>query len=160
MERVPLDRQRGRFFVCHLDPGFISLLVDTRPSGIGRQVSDPVGSDLAEIRIDEVIHPDFFGTTSGCHSPPRNSLVSDEFFLFRADKVTDLCQRGTLLQEAGIIRREGRDRRGPPSPRVSLLRSCKYNRPWGVTPDEGERLWSGGFFKKAFSQVIFWKNSL
>ena len=63
MERVPLDRQRGPFFVCHLDPGFISLLVDIRPSGIGSQVADPVRSDLAEIRIDELIHPDFFETT-------------------------------------------------------------------------------------------------
>lgn len=92
MERVPLDRQRGPFFVCHLDPGFISLLVDIRPSGIGRQVADPVGSDLAEIRIDELIHPDFFGTTFRLPFPPRNPLVSDEFFLFRADGVTDLCQ--------------------------------------------------------------------
>ena len=101
MERVPLDRQRGRFFVCHLDPGFISLLVDTRPSGIGRQVSDPVGSDLAEIRIDEVIHPDFFGTTFRLPFPPHNPLVSDKFFLFRADGVTDLCQRGTLPRKPG-----------------------------------------------------------
>ena len=67
----PPDALRGEF-------GRIGVDADVDPSGIGRQVLDPVGSDLAGIRIDEVMDADLFGggVLPGPHSPRLRRALS------------------------------------------------------------------------------------
>ena len=65
--------------------GGVVVDADIDPSGIGRQVVDPVGGDLSQIRIDEVVDADLFGASFRLPFPARILEVSDEFLLFRVD---------------------------------------------------------------------------
>ena len=58
---------------------------DTDPPLIGRQIVDPIGRDLAQIWIDEVMHADRSGVAAGLPFAAFVGKISDEFFLFRVD---------------------------------------------------------------------------
>ena len=75
----PPDALRGEF-------GRIGVDADVDPSGIGRQVLDPVGSDLAGIRIDEVMDADLFG--GGCPSRPAFPSSPTSSFFFASTEMT------------------------------------------------------------------------
>jgi len=56
------------------------------PAGIGGDVVDPVGCDLAQFGDGEVMHPDRFGIAFGAQFPTAILEVSDKLFLFRINR--------------------------------------------------------------------------
>ncbi len=86
----------------------VGVGTDVDPAGVGGDVIDPVGGDLAQCRVGEVVHIRLPRRSGGFPFPTGSGEVADQHLLLRVDadhRITGclkLCRLGVEITELGV----------------------------------------------------------